>query len=202
MQLLKWAGKVIVGLAPIAALSVTPNNAEDIRFQAGIERGERITKESKALGELGKQQNLNFGGVTLLLRATVLNLESQVAFDVAEHRRRRVPFSLETEKEAVPVNQVMVFLEANSGGLIPTSGKYRSAAAYIYLTLDGKQVQPKRIIPAGATLPLDRGDWAHGGDYKTYFVFDVPNQFASASMTVIGADGKEKTRDFSPDLLR
>lgn len=192
---------ILIATVIIACLGAATLNDSDL--QAAIDRGEHMKNQWKALFQIQKRQKLEFGGFATRIVASVLGPRDQIAFDVAERKRRQMPISLEIERQSHPSNKIEVMLEANSGGAFGSAAKYRSSQAHVILSVNGEKIHPESI-EAGesrAEIPNEFSN-GQGGDFKTFFMFNVQDNIQSLAVTVIGADGNSKTRTLDPSLLR
>lgn len=186
----------IAGL--LAACALNAGTLSDAEIQGAIKRGRHIKSPWMEMFKMGKKQHLDFGGFSLLLRATILKPTDRIAFDVADRQRREESISVEDERLRFPANRVAVRLESGAGGVFAShAGNYREA--HVLLIVNGQKLQPVSFSKTEGQVTLGE----YGGDqhFVILFFFDLPDSITNVQMTVIGFNGSRKTKQINPALL-
>jgi hypothetical protein len=217
----------LLGVTTAQELPKHGTKLTDAAIQSAIDSGRGV--ESKKLWKsIEKHRGVkingySIGGDTVAKRAVFMTPADVIAFAASDAKRRHQILTLDTVKGWPDLGATRVMLTAEATGMYKMNlPKWQAPAVHMTITADGTELQP---VSEGATKRTDTtiGATEHGivtnnhglttytplyqsalydvAQSRTWFSFYIPAAAESLKVTVISADGHEKSKNFGMEIL-
>lgn len=223
---IKSAVRLAAAIA-IAAGALGAQELSDADIQKAIDSGRKSTVKA-IWSSIEKRQTVRINrsgfGDTVGKKAVFLTDSDTIAMAAADATRRHQVLSSATVRQWPNLGTVHVMLSAEASGIYAMNlPKWQAPAVHMTLTVDGVEIQPSE---EGATertetqiLPTEHGIVTNQGGLTSYtplyqtaiydvarsntwFAFAVPDGAGPIRVTVISADGHEKSKEFDGAILK